>query len=73
MVWVFKTTVKNKTQAKRVAPLLNGLLPPSAKWNFDLSDCDKVLRIESFHQTIDESIIIQIFENAGQGIEMLPD
>lgn len=73
MVWVFKTTVKNKTQVKKVAPMLNGLLLPAAKWNFDLSDCDKVLRIESLSKTIDESIIIQIFENVGQSIEVLPD
>jgi hypothetical protein len=73
MVWVFKTTVKNKTQVKKVAPLLNGLLPPSSKWNFDLNDCDKVLRIENLSKTIDESTIIQIFENAGQGIEAMPD
>ncbi len=73
MVWVFKTTVKNKTQVKKVAPLLNGLLSPCAKWNFDLSDCDKVLRIESLHQTIDEKVIIQEFQNYGQTIEVMPD
>lgn len=73
MVWVFKTTVKNKTQVKKVAPLLNGLLSPCAKWNFDLSDCDKVLRIESLHQTIDEKGIIQVFQNYGQTIEVMPD
>ncbi|WP_435353142.1 hypothetical protein [Emticicia sp. SJ17W-69] len=70
---MFKTTVKNKTQVKKVAPLLNGLLSPCAKWNFDLSDCDKVLRIESLHQTIDEKVIIQEFQNYGQTIEVMPD
>ena len=73
MVLVFKTTVKNKTQVKKVAPLLNGLLSPCAKWNFDLSDCDKVLRIESLHKTIDEKVIIQGFQNYGQTIEVMPD
>lgn len=73
MVWVFKTTVKNKMQVRKVAPLLNGLLSPCAKWNFDLSDCDKVLRIESLHKTIDEKIIIQVIQNCGQAIEVMPD
>lgn len=73
MILIFKTTVKNKTQVKKVAPLLNGLLSPCAKWNFDLSDCDKVLRIESLHQTIDEKTIIQVFQNCGQVIEVMPD
>ncbi len=73
MILVFKTTIKNKTQVRKVAPLLNGVLSPCAKWNFDLSDCDKVLRIESLHKTIDEKLIIQIIKNSGQAIEVMPD
>ena len=73
MILIFKTTVKNKTQVRKVAPLLNGLLSPYAKWNFDLSDCDKVLRIESLHQAIDEKVIIQVIQNCGQAIEVMPD
>ncbi len=73
MILVFKTTVKNKTQVRKVAPLLNGLLSPCAKWNFDLGDCDKVLRIESLHKPIDEKVIIQVIQNSGQAIEVMPD
>jgi hypothetical protein len=73
MILVFKTTIKNKTQVRKVAPLLNGLLSPCAKWNFDLSDCDKVLRIESLYNPIDEKVIIQVIQNCGQAIEVMPD
>ena len=45
MVEAFKTNVQKKTQSKM---LLSSLCEafPSFKINFDLSDCDKVLRVE---------------------------
>ena len=45
MVEVFKTNVQKKAHSKR----LHGVLAeafPSFKINFDLSDCDKVLRLK---------------------------
>jgi hypothetical protein len=47
MVWVFKTSVKNKSQVNKIVPLLDNFILPPGKWNFDLTDCDKILRIES--------------------------
>jgi hypothetical protein len=44
MIYVFKTSVKNKKQIRQLSP--NNLLQQS-KWNFDLEDCDKILRIDS--------------------------
>ena len=46
MIWVFKTSVQNKTQARQVAYLLDKLVTTRGKWNFDLDDCDRILRIE---------------------------
>lgn len=46
MIYVFKTSVKTKMQAKKLKPHIDKLLP-NAKWNFDLDDCDKVLRVVS--------------------------
>lgn len=46
MIYVFKTSVKTKKAVKQLAPKLNDLFPAS-KWNFDLHDCDKILRIDS--------------------------
>ena len=46
MIYVFKTSVKTKAQAKGLGPHIDKILR-DAKWNFDLYDCDKILRIDS--------------------------
>jgi hypothetical protein len=56
MIYVFKTSVKTKIQAKKLKPHIDKILP-KAKWNFDLHDCDKILRIDS-----DENIILPIID-----------
>ena len=45
MVEVFKTNVQKKAQSKALLCILSEAFP-SFKINFDLSDCDKVLRVE---------------------------
>ncbi len=45
MVEVFKTNVLKKTESKMLLSVLSDAFP-SFKINFDLSDCDKVLRVE---------------------------
>jgi hypothetical protein len=45
MVEVFKTNIYNGEEAIRIKKLLHILFPES-KINFDLEDCDKVLRVE---------------------------
>ena len=45
MVEVFKTNVQKKTQSQKLRHALSETFP-SLKINFDLSDCDKVLRVE---------------------------
>ena len=45
MVEVFKTNVQKKTQSKMLLCILSEAFP-SLKINFDLSDCDRVLRVE---------------------------
>jgi len=46
MIHVFKTSVKNKAQIKKLKPVLE-LNFQDIQWNFDLEDCDNILRIES--------------------------
>ncbi|HLA55540.1 MAG TPA: hypothetical protein VK623_05550 [Flavobacterium sp.] len=46
MIFVFKTSVKTKTQVQQLQPHIDKILP-NAKWNFDLEDIDKILRIDS--------------------------
>ncbi|AUP80322.1 hypothetical protein [Flavivirga eckloniae] len=45
-VLVYKTNVDSKKSATYLKPFLDDLLTGS-KWNFDLEDCDKVLRVEN--------------------------
>jgi len=56
MIYVFKTSVKNKKNIRQLSPFLNNLLQQS-KWNFDLADCDKILRIDS-----EENIVFKIID-----------
>ena len=45
MIEAFKTNVQKKAQSKMLLSILSETFP-SFKINFDLSDCDKVLRVE---------------------------
>jgi len=45
-VYVFKTSVLSESDISVVKPHLDNLLQ-GCKWNFDLEDCDNILRIES--------------------------
>jgi hypothetical protein len=45
-ILVFKTNVTSKRKVSRLGPLLASF-PTIRQWNFDLEDCDKVLRIEA--------------------------
>lgn len=46
MIYVFKTSVDTKSKLKAASELLRELLI-DAQWNFDLEDCDNILRIDS--------------------------
>ena len=54
MIYIFKTSVKTKIQVKKLKPHIDKTLP-NEKWNFDLGDCDRILRIES-----EENIVLKI-------------
>lgn len=57
MVLVFKTNVDSPLKVKRIAPKLNRLFP-KVKWNFDLEDCDRILRLESDNDIIKEIVLL---------------
>jgi hypothetical protein len=46
MVEVFKTNVQDRELAEHIASILRGKFA-FARINFDLDDCDKILRVES--------------------------
>lgn len=58
-VEVFKTNVTDREVANKIISDLSIALPQS-KINFDLTDCDNILRIESTTQIKIESITEQI-------------
>ncbi|GAB2650477.1 hypothetical protein GCM10027035_50750 [Emticicia sediminis] len=70
MIEVFKTDISNKTTAKAILNVLK-LSFPSANFNFDLNDCDKILRTESKYNINQK--IIEIINNQGFRCEILEE
>ncbi len=68
MVEVFKTNVRSIREAKRIVQKL-GEQFPKHKINFDLSDCDKILRIQG--NNILEREIINIVASLNYNCEIL--
>lgn len=68
MVEVFKTNVQKKTESRMLLSVLSASFP-SFKMNFDLSDCDKVLRVEG--DRMDASRIIVLIRERGFMCEVL--
>jgi len=56
MIYVFKTSVRTKNQVKKLRPHIRKTLP-NARWNFDLQDCDKILRMDC-----DENIVLKTID-----------
>ena len=53
MIYILKTSVQWKNQVRKLKPYINKIVP-NEKWNFDLKDCDKILRIDSEEDRIPE-------------------
>ncbi len=68
MIEVFKTNVQKKTQSKMLLCILSETFP-SSKINFDLSDCDKVLRVEG--DNIEALRIMVLVKDYGYRCEVL--
>jgi len=68
MVYVFKTSVKTKKEIRQLKPSLDKLLIQS-KWNFDLEDCDKILRIDTQNEV--SATIIKLLQEKGFNCEEL--
>ena len=69
MIEIFKTNVQNKTQARQVVYSLRELFT-EARINFDLTDCDKILRVEGIQESCQQSIINGL-NNLGYNCEIL--
>lgn len=72
MIEVFKTNVKFKKDALRIVTQLSTHLN-ECRINFDLSDCDKILRVETASGLISIPSIEKWLQNEGFFCEVLPD
>jgi len=68
MVEVFKTNVQKKAQGKMLLSILSEAFP-LFKINFDLSDCDKVLRVEG--DNMEASTIMILVKQHGFNCDIL--
>ena len=68
-VLVFKTSVSGKSEVKKLKPLLNRLVNQHGYWNFDLEDCDNILRVET--QSLSALTISSLLQKSGFSCEEL--
>lgn len=71
MVEVFKTNVTDRLQAARLLEHIHKNLV-DCKANFDLDDCDRILRIKHAGE-IQASSVIKLLKEFGFNAEVLPD
>ncbi|QKJ32326.1 hypothetical protein HQ865_22045 [Mucilaginibacter mali] len=67
-VLVFKTNVTTKRKVSKVSTLLT-LFPTIQQWNFDLEDCDNILRIVA--SDLSPRYVETALQKAGIGCEEL--
>lgn len=72
MIEVFKTNVKDEVQSRVLINLLHKTFP-GFKANFDLDDCDKILRVCGIANPLQAFQIINLLKDFGIRAEVLPD
>lgn len=72
MVEVFKTNVKHRGHANMLLDRIHNTCTDYTA-NFDLEDCDKILRVKSRAGFIEPSLLIDLLNNYGFAAEVLPD
>jgi hypothetical protein len=68
VIYVFKTSVFTENEIQSIKPHLDEL--PQTQWNFNLEDCDKILRIDSLSE-ISGEVVIKILQDKGFDCEVL--
>ncbi|RZJ80071.1 MAG: hypothetical protein EOO47_08805 [Flavobacterium sp.] len=72
MVEVFKTDVTTNDEAKKLIDLIHFSFN-HYRANFDLDDCDRILRIKCESEPIETNLILSIFNQYGFNAEVLMD
>lgn len=72
MVEVFKTTVDNHVQAFKLSEAIHRAFP-GCRANFDLDDCDRILRVENHGNRVNACAVIHLIISHGCFAEVLND
>ncbi|MFT3701957.1 MAG: hypothetical protein QM802_06295 [Agriterribacter sp.] len=72
MIEVFKTNVENQQQADVLLKVVHHSFV-GYRANFDLSDCDRILRIQSTNGAVQPQLIIELLKEHGFEAAVLPD
>ena len=72
MIEVFRTNVHTSDQAQMLIDRFH-IVFEDYKVNFDLQDCDNILRIESFAGTVESKAVIDLLLSFGFMADVLPD
>jgi hypothetical protein len=72
MVEVFKTTVSEITQCEELIREIENAFN-NYKVNFDLDDCDNILRVECINGLVESTNLIRFLNGLGFNAQVLPD
>lgn len=72
MIEVFKTNVQTRRDASLILKQIHKI-QPGYDANFDLDDCDKILRVECVYGPVDARWIIQLLLESGFTAAILED
>ena len=72
MIEVFKTNVKDHDQANLLLDQIHQMCV-DYKANFDLTDCDKILRIKCSAGLVEVTSVITLLNQSGYNAEILPE
>jgi hypothetical protein len=72
MIEIFKTNISNKRLAGRVLKALHRQLP-AYTFNFDLDDCDRILRVQTQAADIAVIDIINVVKSCRAEIQLFVD
>lgn len=72
MIEVFKTNVHDPDQANMLVTFIHSHFNEYSA-NFDLQDCDRILRISSSHGDVNTKLLLRFLNECGIHAETLPD
>ena len=72
MIEVFRTNIKTQKDALFIVECLKEAFP-QCQANFDLEDCENILRMESKKPDLDTGAVISLVKSHGFRVEILPD